>query len=243
MAEQPFEAIEKIGESQKISGLGSEQVPKIEPNREHFNQLMTEQSNQAQQAEYSRQHQEQKGPEQTAKVEEHEARTKTQSLDELARDKSRIVKLEKARTKNLLSQTKSAQEMLSQAKEDLATPNVKVNRATQRLLRNKLSHIDESLKVALSTVGADYVPPVPPAGLATPVEKFLGYLTHSQSQIESLGGFISKMEANADGSTLSASQMLTLQLKVGFIQQEVELFVSLLNKSLESIKTLMNVQI
>jgi hypothetical protein len=37
--------------------------------------------------------------------------------------------------------------------------------------------------------------------------------------------------------------MLRIQLKVGYITQEVEFFTAVLNKALESTKTIMNVQV
>jgi hypothetical protein len=37
--------------------------------------------------------------------------------------------------------------------------------------------------------------------------------------------------------------MLAMQVKVGFVQQEMEFFTGMLNKALESTKTLMNVQV
>jgi len=45
------------------------------------------------------------------------------------------------------------------------------------------------------------------------------------------------------GNQLSPATMLLIQIKVGYIQQEIELFTSMLNKALESTKTIMNVQV
>jgi hypothetical protein len=46
-----------------------------------------------------------------------------------------------------------------------------------------------------------------------------------------------------NGKQFTAADMLAMQIKVGYVQQEIEFFTSLLNKALESTKTIMNVQV
>jgi len=110
------------------------------------------------------------------------------------------------------------------------------------LLKNRLTHIDDSLKIALSKAGVEYVPPAQAAaGTANPIERFLGYLTQSQYQLEHLSQTIEQL--NVTKAQLTPANMLALQIKVGYVQQQIELFTSLLNKALESTKTIMNVQV
>jgi hypothetical protein len=73
------------------------------------------------------------------------------------------------------------------------------------------------------------------------MERFLGLLTHSQAQLGNLAGDIKGITTM--DKELSPATMLLLQVKVGYIQQEIELFTSMLNKALESTKTIMNVQV
>ena len=42
---------------------------------------------------------------------------------------------------------------------------------------------------------------------------------------------------------ITPANMLAIQMKMGYVQQQIELFTSLLNKALESTKTIMNVQV
>jgi hypothetical protein len=42
---------------------------------------------------------------------------------------------------------------------------------------------------------------------------------------------------------ISPASMLAIQIKVGFISQELDFFTGILNKALESTKTIMNVQV
>jgi len=143
-------------------------------------------------------------------------------------------------------QTDELVSKIADLKETLQNPNLQLKGSTQGLMENKLQHIDTNLKVALSKAGLE----VGEDGSAAttgdvasqrvnPIDRFLGFLTDGQSQLENLGG-----ELKAMGDTkLTPTAMLTIQIKVGQIQQEIELFTSLLNKSLESIKTIMNVQV
>lgn len=149
-----------------------------------------------------------------------------------------------ATSATLVSQTQEAVTQIQQIKKILESPNVNVKRSAQQLLSNKLSHIDESLRIALSKAGVEYdlaVEATPAGSRAKPIERFLRLLTDGQWQLEKLGGELSTM--GAANKELSPVNMLAIQVKVGQIQQELELFSSLLNKALESIKTIMNTQV
>jgi hypothetical protein len=42
---------------------------------------------------------------------------------------------------------------------------------------------------------------------------------------------------------ITPANMLRIQMKVSYMQQEIEFFTAVLNKALESTKTIMNVQV
>ena len=69
----------------------------------------------------------------------------------------------------------------------------------------------------------------------------MSFLTNSQQQLENLNGTIAHL--NIAGPNLSPANMLAIQLKMNAVTQQIELFTSLLNKALESAKTIMNVQV
>lgn len=148
----------------------------------------------------------------------------------------------------LLAQTKSAVAKIDAIKETLETPNVGIRSPTHvQLLENKLQHIDENLRIALSKVGSEFpaeaaVPTVEEARVrVNPIERFLSFLSDGQTQLTNLGGELEAMSINK--KEMSPVAMLAVQVKVGQITQELELFSNLLNQALQSIKTVMNIQV
>lgn len=142
----------------------------------------------------------------------------------------------KAQTKQVMSQIEQVKTQLSQAKGDIKP-------SYQTLLRNRLSHIDDNVKIALNKAGIEHTPPhvVAEAGKSNPIQKFMGYLTNSENELANLHSTIENLSMT--GKEISPANMLAIQMKMGYISQQVELFTSLLNKALESTKTLMNVQV
>lgn len=141
----------------------------------------------------------------------------------------------KAQSRDVIAQIEHVKTKLSQANE--------IKPSYQTLMRNRLTHIDDSLKIALNKAGVEYTPPAPVGGAGgntNAIHKFLGFLTNSQHQLETLNLSIDKF--NATGQ-ITPANMLAIQMKMGYVQQQIELFTSLLNKALESTKTIMNVQV
>jgi len=130
---------------------------------------------------------------------------------------------------------------MDELKNKLSTPNLEIKSSVQNLLQSKLTHIDESLKIALNKAGVEYVAPVAQKNLSTPIERFLGFLTSAQAGLEGLGNDVERMSLVK--GQISPADMLAVQVKVGYIQNEIEFFTALLNKALESTKTIMNIQV
>lgn len=227
MSDQKIEKIEKIGSSLEPTETKEiEQTQRVVPNQERFNNFLHEEKAQ------------------TAIKDP----TKT-SLMDTVRDyhystSTRSGTASLATTDALISQTKQAIAQIDEVKKVLEQPNVKIKTSAQQLLRNKLSHIDESLQIALSKAGVEYVTPIEEnlhPNRVNPVERFIGFLTDGQTQLQRLGDELNVM--GKLGKDMSPVNMLAIQVKVAQIQQELELFSSLLNKALESIKTVMNIQV
>lgn len=140
----------------------------------------------------------------------------------------------------LVAQAEDVIAQIDTLKTKLETPELDIKSSVQTLLRTKLNHIDDSLKVALDKTGSDYAKPEKSDGMSKPIDRFLGLLTHSQNQLETLA---SDVKAMAVENEMSPASMLLIQIKVAKVQQEIELFTSMLNKALESTKTIMNVQV
>lgn len=162
-------------------------------------------------------------------------------IDEISAMNRRVGEVSRTSPEKLVAQAEGVINDMENLKKKLNTPNLEIKDSMQGMLRNKLTHIDESLKVALSKAGVEYKVPQAVTPPSNPIERFLGMLTDSQSQLQGLTGELKAMHMN--NREISPATMLLMQVKVGFIQQEVELFTSLLSKALESTKTIMNVQV
>jgi hypothetical protein len=227
MPYEKIEEVKKISQSAKSVGLDplEDQMAAAGPDKERFDSLMTVAP-----------------PEKTAAIEPIDPNQKPSLMDEVRNLSNKVDSITKISPKALVAQ---AQEVISQIdtiKEKLATPNLEIKSSVQTLLRNKLSHIDENIKVALSRAGVEYkdVEPIT-RGTENPIERFLGFLTDGQARLDALSGDIEQMHLNKD--SISPAAMLAIQVKVGYVTQELEFFTSLLNKALESTKTIMNVQV
>lgn len=143
---------------------------------------------------------------------------------------------------NIKSQTKGAIAQIDQVKTQLSQVNTEIKPSYQTLLKNRLTHIDDSLKIALNKAGVEYSPPpvASTGGDKNAIHKFLGFLTNSQNQLENLNVAVDQF--NVSGQ-ITPANMLAIQMKMSYVQQQIELFTSLLNKALESTKTIMNVQV
>lgn len=235
MAQEKIEKIEKISRDLESEQTHNVDVAEIQPTPTSVEEPKTQFS--------SLMHQEKTGittppvSNETPKV----------SLMDTVRDSNYAVNSNhgKASYDSLVKQTKEAISKIDEIKQTLENPNVQIKSTVQHLLQNKLSHIDDSLKIALTKVGMEYNPKENISGTGTPranpIDRFLGFVTDGQNQLEHLGNTLSVMGVN--GKELTPTNMLAIQVKMGWIQQELELFSNLLNKSLESIKTIMNVQV
>lgn len=232
MSQDKIEKIEKVSrdletEQQNIAEI--QPVPSEEFGKSHFGSLM---------------HEEKTGIVTTQQISKE---TPKVSLMDTVRDTNYSVNTTpgKASYESLVKQTKEAISKIDEIKQTLESPNVQIKSTVQHLLQNKLSHIDDSLKIALTKVGMEYNPKENISGEGTPranpIDRFLGFVTDGQNQLEHLGNTLAVMGVN--GKELTPTNMLAVQVKMGWIQQELELFSNLLNKSLESIKTIMNVQV
>lgn len=130
---------------------------------------------------------------------------------------------------------------IDEIKEVLKSPDVSIKHSYEGLLEDKLTHIDDSLRVALDKAGLEYAPSAATEGIPSAIERFLGFLTNSQKHLESIGSEVAGLQKS--GQLIHPADLLAVQMKMNYVQQEMELFTNLLNKGLESTKTLLNVQV
>lgn len=228
---EKIEKVRKVSKAitsfQKI--LEKQHVPGEAPNKEYFDRLMGQDKNLKVEAEEQKVAQQRYGDK------------KPSLLDEVADVNRRIDRVSESTADDLIGQAKDAVSQIDKLKNQLAQPELQIRGSVQHLLKTKLSDINDNLKLAFAKAGLDYVEPDQKRAGPNPVRRFLDLLSHGQSQLESLSSHVQGLSARKD--EISPADLLALQLKVSHVQQELEFFTALLNKSLESTKTLMNVQV
>lgn len=164
-------------------------------------------------------------------------------MNEVTKLNKNVAQLSQMNPEAIKAQTKDLFNQIEKVKTQLTQTQAEIKPSYQTLLRNKLSHIDDNLKIALSKAGVEYTPPpVAATQSANPIRRFVDSLTSTQSQLENFQQTVNELNIGG-GKEISPANMLAIQIKMGHIQQEMELFTSLLNKALESTKTIMNVQV
>lgn len=231
----PIQKVEGVGRKalDGVEKVVPEEIePKTQANKDYFDSLMAQERN--------------KENLQAQKIDE--ARTSNSLIDEVRELNNKVdgwkINVEKT---DLVVQAQDASKQIETIKEKLASPDLEIRAPVQRLLNRKLSHIDENLKIALDKAGLEYndvkapITTTASTGTVNPIDKLLGFLSHGQKQLDTLASEVADLESPT--KEISPANMLAIQIKVNYVQQELELFTNLLNKSLESTKTLMNVQV
>lgn len=154
-----------------------------------------------------------------------------------------------SKIQEIRQQIQSSLQSIGDVKERLANPSLgKLPNAYKTPLRNRLRSFGQNVDILSNTrVGRLNRSVSKPLieemdsfeKLPKPVQKFFTLLTDGQSKLEVLDKELSVM----GDQELTHKDILSIQLKMGRISHELELFSSLLNKAIESTKTIMNVQV
>lgn len=223
--------ISKIGKNDKVIPNAIEEAEALDrqaPNKERFDNLMGADQMQTQKV--------------SAVPEGIEPVEKATLMDEVRNINARVDDLSKVNNRQLIAQANDVIKQIESVKEQLKTPNLDIKNSTQTILHNKLVHIDENLRVALSKAGVEYQPSTSLENKRiNPIDRFLGFLTDGQKQLGTMSAELEFMSKN--DTQISPANMLRMQMKMGYITQEIEFFTAVLNKSLESTKTIMNIQV
>ena len=232
MSLDKIEKIKEVAESLKSSGKADAVAPlQGEPDRERFQALMQRETTQV-----------------AASTGSTNEAVKPSLMDEVAKANGKVDPASRASEADLIAQVHETVARIDKIKKTLETPELHIKNSVQGKMRKKLQHIDESLKSALSRLDNTEAAAVA-AGergesekILQPIERFLGMLTQGQKGLKTLAASIEAIGAQ-NQKTIAPAQLLAIQIKVGIIQHQTEFFASLLNKALESTKTIMNVQV
>lgn len=140
----------------------------------------------------------------------------------------------------LLAQATGMQDSLGVVGQQLNTPNLKLNRSQTRLLRNKLTNMQEHTRSAADMLGVQ-TPPAEMPHQGGVLVRFLSYLNDGQDQLVAVQQKLKDLAAKKD--QLDPADMMRIQIKLNLAQQEIEFSSMLLSKVVSSITTIMGIQI
>lgn len=132
------------------------------------------------------------------------------------------------------------------AKVDI-NPQMEIGTATQKKLELRMSQLQDQLQSLGVLAGTpSSAEPVTSnesgQSLTKPFSTFFGFITNGEKQLYGLERELSAFGKD-NGSHFTPADMLRVQLKLSHVSQQLELFTSMLNKGLESSKTVLNTQI
>lgn len=171
--------------------------------------------------------------------------TKLSPIVELSMNEKRIDRLKPVTIDELIekgdaTRTKFAEAISKVEETQKTSPDIRISSAHDAILTDKLIHVDTNVQTALSKVGVE-VQAQDIAPSVNPLRKYLNYLTNSDKQMHTL---VSEIQGfNVTNQRLRPEQLLSLQIKINYIQQQIEFFTNVLNKAVEGTKTIMNVQV
>jgi len=139
----------------------------------------------------------------------------------------------------LLSQANNAQDTLGTVQQNLQTPNLKFKKSQADLLKNKLSNANEHLTAASQKMGANVPQETQVPKTANPVTKFVGMVTDGQNKLAEAHDQLQNLKTKG---SMDPGSMLLVQVKLAQAQQEIEYSSVLLNKVVDSIKQVINIQ-
>lgn len=141
----------------------------------------------------------------------------------------------------LLAQSQNVQDTLGNVQNQLNTPNLKFKKSQATLLNSKLTQANEHLKAANEKMGAN-VPrdtKLPPN--ANPLTRYLSMVTDGQNKLVEAQTQLKNL--NKEGTKLQPGDFLLIQVKLAQAQQEMEYSSVLLNKMVDALKQMMNIQL
>lgn len=139
------------------------------------------------------------------------------------------------------AQAKMAQTALGDVATQLNTPNLKLRRSSNYILKNKLTSANALIRSASAKMGAPVQPQPELPGGAGPIQRFLSMVTDGQNQLQAAQAQV--QEISAKGGEMKPADMLLVQIKLNMAQQEIEYSSLLLSKAVDDIKMMMNIQL
>ena len=146
-----------------------------------------------------------------------------------------------ATTESLLGQVDATALQMDEIRNKLNTPDLTLKNSHQKLLNSKLTEANEHLQKASEYLGGKEISPTSIPSDATPIAKFLGYLTDGQNRLLAAKHQLS--DISAKGGELQPSEMMLIQINLSQAQQEIEFSSVLLSKVTDALKQTLSIQL
>ncbi|PIS02087.1 MAG: hypothetical protein COT85_08090 [Chlamydiae bacterium CG10_big_fil_rev_8_21_14_0_10_42_34] len=141
---------------------------------------------------------------------------------------------------SLLAQSKTAQDTLGTVQKQLNDKNLKLKRSQSHLVRQKLGDANSYIRAAGSKLGVQTPESKLPPGVSG-VARFIAMINDGQDQLAQVQAQLKKM--SAQGANVNPGEMMSVQVKMGLAQQEIEYTSTLLGKVIQSVTQVINTQL
>ncbi len=141
---------------------------------------------------------------------------------------------------SLLAQAKTTQDTLGTVEKQVKDQKLKLKRSQSHLIKQKLGDANSYIRAAGSKLGLQLPEEKMPAGLSG-ISRFIAMVNDGQDQIAQVQKKLK--ELSAKGEQVSPSDMMSIQVKMGLAQQEIEYTSTLLSKVIQSLTQIMNTQL
>jgi len=125
-------------------------------------------------------------------------------------------------------------------KQNLSAP-VEIAPAARASMTASLQHADRYLNQATKQVTGVESKSAIDTSERPPLLRFLSFLTEGERRLDTLIDNVQSINKSKTGMT--PGDLIGVQIRLGFVQTELEFFTNVLSKSLDATKTIMNVQI
>ena len=142
---------------------------------------------------------------------------------------------------SLTEQAQNAKDTLGEVEKQLKTPKLQLKKSQKNLLDSKLNAANDHLLSAAKKLDAPIAEKQQASTSSDPLARYLGMVTDGQNQLEQVNKKL--QELGSQRGSVSAGDMLLIQVKLSQAQQEIEYSSVLLSKVIDSIKQIINIQI
>jgi hypothetical protein len=141
---------------------------------------------------------------------------------------------------SLLNQVRSTHGMLGDISSNLQQPKLRLTENERSQMQSWLSKANSQLRTANEKLGIETKAPSNSATGGI-LGKFLDMIQDGQSNLKSAQSQLQDIQKTGD--QMRPTDFLAIQIKVSHAQQQIEFCSMMLAKSVENIKTIMNIQI